>query len=177
MQYIISTFVFFFALRLISLSYSIRNEKRILKKGAVQHGKLNSLLLTLAHIAYYFSALYEAYASDIAFNDISIAGVCVMGFAYGMLFYVIYKLRDVWTVKLYIVPDQRLETSFLFRTVRHPNYFLNIIPELVGVALLCNAWYTLAIGLPLYACLIIVRVRQEEQAMKSLWAKAEHRQG
>ena len=153
MQYIIIIFLSFFALRLISLSFSIRNEKRLLKKGGKQYGKFNSLLLTLAHIAFYF----------------------VMLFAYVMLFYVMYKLRDVWTVKLYIVPNQRIERSLLFRTVRHPNYFLNIMPELIGVALLCNAWYTLCIGFPLYVVLLIVRIRQEEAAMKELFAAAEVR--
>lgn len=169
MCYILIVFIFFFVLRLISLSFSIRNEKRLLKKGAKQYGKFNSLLLTLAHIAYYFGALYEAYGQSSDFNAISIAGIGIMTFAYGMLFYVIYKLRDVWTVKLYIVPNQRIERSFLFRTVRHPNYYLNIIPELIGVALLCNAWVTLCIGFPLYLCLLIVRIRQEEMAMKGLW--------
>ncbi|WP_290541262.1 isoprenylcysteine carboxylmethyltransferase family protein [Alistipes sp.] len=59
--------------------------------------------------------------------------------------------------------------SFLFRTVRHPNYILNIVPELIGVALLCNAWKTLYIGFPLYLCLLVIRIRQEECAMKDLW--------
>ncbi|GAD05527.1 membrane protein, putative [Porphyromonas crevioricanis JCM 15906] len=169
MQYIIITFIVFFALRLTTLSFSIRNEKLLLKKGGVQYGKTNSLLLTLAHIAFYFSALYEAYISEVSFNHLSVAGVAVMTFAYGMLFYVIYKLKDIWTVKLYIVPNQRIEKSFLFRTVRHPNYYLNIMPELIGVALLCNAWVTLCIGFPLYSCLLFVRIRQEENAMKGLW--------
>lgn len=68
MQNIIITFIAFFVLRLLSLSYSIRNEKRLLKSGAVQYGKVNSLLLTLAHIVYYFSALYEAYTSGTTFK-------------------------------------------------------------------------------------------------------------
>ena len=168
MQNIIITFIVFFTLRLLSLAYSIRNEKRLLKNGAVQYGKVNSLLLTLAHVAYYLSALYEAYISGTTFNCFSVCGVLVMGFAYAMLFYVIYKLHDVWTVKLYIVSGQRIEKSFLFRTVRHPNYYLNIIPELIGVGLLCNAWYTLFIGLPIYVCLLAVRIRQEEKVMKKL---------
>lgn len=170
MQYIVTTFICFFVLRLISLAISIRNEKRLLKNGAKQYGKINSLLLTLAHIVYYFGALYEAYIKGVDFNTLSMAGVGVMAFAYGMLFYVIYKLRDVWTVKLYIAPNHRIERSFLFRSIRHPNYYLNIIPELIGVALLCNAWTTLCIGFPLYLCLLIVRIRQEEAAMKELWS-------
>ena len=96
MQNIIITFIAFFVLRLLSLSYSIRNEKRLLKSGAVQYGKVNSLLLTLAHIVYYFSALYEAYTSGTTFNYFSVCGVFIMGFAYAMLFYVIYKLHDLY---------------------------------------------------------------------------------
>lgn len=168
MYYIILTFVVFFTLRLLSLAYSVRNEKRLQKQGAVQYGKFNSLLLTLAHIAFYFGALYEANATSTTFNNISATGAGIMAFAYTMLFYVIYKLRDVWTLKVYIVPNHRIERSFLFRTVRHPNYFLNILPELFGVALLCNAWTTLCIGYPLYCILLLIRIRQEETAMKGL---------
>lgn len=86
MTYIIITFTLFFVLRLVSLSYSIRNEKRIVQAGAVQYGKTNSLCLTLAHIAYYFSALYEAYATGVSFNRTSWIGAAVMAFAYLMLF-------------------------------------------------------------------------------------------
>lgn len=168
MYYIILTFAAFFTLRLLSLAYSVRNEKRLQKQGAIQYGKFNSLLLTLAHIAFYFGALYEADAKSIVFNGTSAMGVGIMAFAYTMLFYVIYKLRDVWTLKLYIVPNHRIERSFLFRTVRHPNYYLNILPELLGVALLCNAWTTLCIGYPLYCILLFIRIRQEETAMKGL---------
>ena len=103
MQYVMIVFVAFFALRLFSLYFSIRNEKRLVRRGAIQYGKFNSLLLALAHVAYYFSALYEAYAADVEFEKTSGVGVAVMLFAYVMLFYVIYKLRDVWTVKLYIL--------------------------------------------------------------------------
>lgn len=173
MKHILLTFLVFFILRLLSLSFSIRNEKRLLKKGAKQYGKRNSLLLTLAHVAYYFGALYESYAQGTDFDAVSTVGAGVMAFAYAMLFFVIYKLRDVWTVKLYIVPHQRIERSFLFRTVRHPNYYLNILPELIGVALLCHAWLTLCVGFPLYLCLLVVRIRQEEAAMKGLWSRAD----
>lgn len=158
----------FFCLRLTTLFFSIRNEKRIKGRGAVEYGHGNSALLTLAHIAYYAAAIYECYASAAMFDNVSMVGVGVMAFAYVVLFYVIYKLRDIWTVKLYILKNQRIDRSFLFRNVRHPNYFLNIIPELIGTALLCHAWYTLCIGLPIYLIPLFVRIRQEEQAMKGM---------
>ncbi len=168
MRYIFITFLVFFILRLISLYISISNEKKLINKGAKQYGKKNSLFLTIAHLIFYLSALFEAYFTNIVFNFFSILGVVIITFAYLILFYVIYKLRDIWTVKLYIVPNQRIEKSFLFKTVRHPNYFLNIIPELIGVGLLCNAWYTLVICLPVYLVFLAVRIRQEEKVMKGM---------
>lgn len=168
MQTIVSVFIAFFALRLLTLYYSIRNEKRILKRGGIQYGKRNSLFLTLAHVVYYFGSLSEAYWHQTTFDKVSLVGLGIMAFAYAMLFYVVYKLRDIWTVKLYIVPNQRIERSFLFRVVRHPNYYLNIIPELIGVTLLCHAWLTCCVVFPIYVYLLVVRVRQEEQAMSGL---------
>lgn len=58
-------------------------------------------------------------------------------------------------------------TTPLFRFVRHPNYYLNIIPELIGFALTLHAFWTLAIGLPLYLVPLVIRIRQEEGTMRA----------
>ena len=54
----------------------------------------------------------------------------------------------------------------IFKYFRHPNYFLNIIPELVSISLICQAWITLAIGLPVYLIPLTIRIVQEEKVMK-----------
>lgn len=169
MKEITLIFAGFFALRLCSLAYSIRNERKLIALGAKQYGQKNSLLLTLAHIIYYASTLSEGFMRETTLGTTSWVGLGVLVFAYSMLGYVIYKLHDVWTLKLYIAPEHRIERSWLFRTVRHPNYYLNIIPELIGLALLCGAWCTLAFGLPLYAIILWRRIRLEEEVMASLW--------
>jgi len=84
-----------------------------------------------------------------------------------MLWIVIYSLGDRWTVKLIIAPGQAINKSFMFKYFRHPNYFLNILPELVSIALICQAWYTLLIGLPLYLIPLTIRIVQEEKVMKT----------
>src|SRR5437870_13907816 len=44
------------------------------------------------------------------------------------------SLHDALPIfKLLIASDHTLNQSGLFRWVRHPNYFLNILPELVGL--------------------------------------------
>jgi isoprenylcysteine carboxyl methyltransferase (ICMT) family protein YpbQ len=84
-----------------------------------------------------------------------------------ILWLVIFNLKDVWTVKLFIAKEHTLNNSLLFKYFRHPNYFLNIIPELIAIALICQAWYTLLIGLPLYLIPLTIRIVQEEKVMKT----------
>lgn len=70
-------------------------------------------------------------------------------------------------MKLMITPEQKINKSFIFKYFRHPNYFLNIIPELISIALICQAWFTLFVGLPLYLILLAIRIVQEEKLMKA----------
>jgi isoprenylcysteine carboxyl methyltransferase (ICMT) family protein YpbQ len=75
-------------------------------------------------------------------------------------------LNRLWTVKLLIASDHVLNQSVLFRWVRHPNYFLNIIPELCGLALIMGAWIVLVLGLSCYLLVLRVQIRQEEEVMQ-----------
>ncbi|GIZ14512.1 isoprenylcysteine carboxyl methyltransferase family protein [Capnocytophaga catalasegens] len=170
MQEVVILFCCFFALRLISLGISLRNEKRIKAFGGVQYGRVNSILLTLAHIAFYFLCLFEAIHNDnLSLDSTSKWGIVLLVFAYVMLFYVIYQLREVWTLKIYILPEHKMNKSFLFKWIKHPNYFLNILPELIGMALLCKASLTFYVLFPIYLVILAVRIRQEENAMKHLY--------
>jgi isoprenylcysteine carboxyl methyltransferase (ICMT) family protein YpbQ len=166
MNTIIILFVATVAFRLASLVKSVANEKKLSKANAVEYGKKNSIWLTIAHTLFYLSCLSEALLSGKTANTITWIGVGVFVFSMIVLWTVIFSLKDVWTVKLYIAPYQEVNRSFIFKYFRHPNYFLNIIPELVAIALICQAWYTLVIGLPVYFIPLIIRIVQEEKVMK-----------
>ncbi|MGL4779848.1 MAG: isoprenylcysteine carboxyl methyltransferase family protein [Bacteroidales bacterium] len=158
-----------FILRLFTLFISISNEARLRKEGAIEFGKVNSTVLTILHVLFYASSAYESWVCQITLDTISYIGLCVFIFSYIILLYVIYQLRKVWTVKLYIAKEHEINQSFLFRYVKHPNYFLNIIPELIGIGLLCHAWVTMIIILPVYLISLFIRINQEEKAMKHLF--------
>lgn len=159
----------FFVLRLFTLFISISNESRLKKEGAIEFGKANSAILTLLHIIFYATSAYEAWLDKVQLDKIGYIGIALFIFAYIMLLFVIYQLRHVWTVKLYIAKKHDINRSFLFRYVKHPNYFLNIIPELIGVGMLCHSWVAMLIILPLYLISLFVRIKQEEKAMKHLF--------
>jgi isoprenylcysteine carboxyl methyltransferase (ICMT) family protein YpbQ len=65
-----------------------------------------------------------------------------------------------------VARGHRLNQSALFRWVRHPNYFLNIVPELLAVAFVAGAWVTLAALFPVYLLVLTVRIVQEERVMR-----------
>lgn len=161
-------FTIILTLRFYTLFISIRNEKALVAKGAIQYGKINSMLLSIAHVAFYIAAIYEANYRLIGFDEVSQIGLAILIFSIVMLFYVIYALKEIWTVKIYILPNHKINRSFLFKYVRHPNYFLNIIPELIGLSLFCHAVNTVMIGLPIYLIILAVRIKQEEKAMAHL---------
>lgn len=156
----------FFILRLFSLFFSIKNEKRLKKEGAIEYGKTNSVFMTILHVFFYTGSFIEATINNTQYTRITFIGILFFSFSYSILLYVMYQLRSIWTVKLYIAKNHKINTAFLFKYIRHPNYFLNIIPELLGIGFVCKAWYTMTIILPLYAIVMAIRITQEESVMK-----------
>lgn len=170
---ILNIFYLFLLARFFSVVISARNEKKLKQSGAVEFGVLNSKILVVSHFVYYGACVTEGYLRHEAFNDlISTSGLCLYVFSILMLYLVIYQIRHIWTVKL-IIADPKvhiINKTPLFKYIRHPNYFLNVIPELIGIALLFHAWYTLSIGFVLYLIPLITRIVQEETVMKKTFS-------
>lgn len=154
------------AIRLATLVISLRNEKAMKAAGAVELGAQNSGILAGCHILFYLAAIGEGLWRGDAPDAVTWIGLALYVFGIAVLFLVIRLLGRFWTVKLILARDHVLVTHPLFRQVRHPNYYLNLLPELVGLALTFHAFGTLLIGLPLYAIPLFIRIRQEEAAMK-----------
>lgn len=158
--------VFAVASRIASLVVSLRHEAALKRAGAVEYGALNSNVLALCHVLFYAAAIWEGWAHGPVLDAVAAAGVALYLVALLFLGYVVHLLGRLWTVKLIIASDHSLVTHPLFRVIRHPNYFLNIVPELVGLCLALHSFKTLAIGLPIYLVPLTVRIVQEEKAMR-----------
>jgi isoprenylcysteine carboxyl methyltransferase (ICMT) family protein YpbQ len=158
--------------RIASVAVSKRHETKLRAEGAIEHGALNTKLLAIVHGLYYFAAFGEGWIRQVQFDAVSAFGLIVFVAAMLMLVWIVRLLGPVWTVKIMIAQNHPVSRHWLFRTIRHPNYFLNILPELIGYALIFHAWWTLVIGLPIYVIVLAVRIRQEERAMRDLFARA-----
>lgn len=157
-----------FVLRLYFLKISLRNEQQILANGGSEYGVQNTKLLTVVHIVFYLSCLSEAVLKQASFDGLSVLGLAVLFFSMMMLCWVTRILGDIWTVKLMLVKNHRFIDHWLFRTVKHPNYFLNIIPELIGLSLLCHSKYSFIILFPIYMVVLYRRIHEENILLKEV---------
>ena len=159
-------FVFAALLRLGSLFVSKRNEARLRAEGAEEFGAGNTRLMAVLHATFYVAAFVEGWWRGSHMDALAWFGLALYGVSMLVLLYVIRELGSVWTVKVFLAKRHILNQTWLFRTVRHPNYFLNILPELVGLALAMKAWLTLTILLPCYLVVLFRRIKVEEEVMR-----------
>lgn len=156
--------------RFAMLAVPIRNEKVLRAGGAIEHGATNSSLLAIAHIAFYVAASVEGMVRGPEVDAVTGIGLAIYLFGAAMLFVVSRLLGRLWAVKLLIARDHEFVTHPLLRRVRHPNYYLNFLPELVGYALTLHAIVTLTVGLAIYLVPLAMRIRLEERVMRDTLA-------
>lgn len=161
MLYII--FILITLFRLVVLYISKQNEKKLISIGAIEYGKATSKYLAVLHTAFYFSAFIEGIIKHVRLDLLSYIGLMIIAFSFVVLLFVIRSLNRYWTVKLIFEYNHQINNNWVFKTIKHPNYFLNIIPELIGVTLLFHAYWTfLLLSIPYIICLYL-RIRQEDQ--------------
>ena len=155
--------------RVLSVVISLFNEHKLKRVKAVEFGASNSRLLIIMHVLFYIACAIELYINETNLNSTaSTYGFCIYLFSIFILYYVIYSLRSIWTFKLIIAPPDyhHLNKGFLFKYFRHPNYYLSVIPELIGIAIYCHSWHSLLFIFPIYLIPLIKRIRLEESIMK-----------
>jgi len=153
--------------RLWTLHVASTNEKRLKINGAMEYGYGSTLAVWISTGAIYAGALIEGDTLRHAqFDRVAAIGLAIYIFSAMALIWVMRTLGPFWSGKVLIAPGHKLVVHPIFRTIKHPNYFLNMIPELVGFTIMLHAFITLAVGLPLFLISIFFRIRVEEQALK-----------
>lgn len=156
--------------RLWTLLVSVRNERRMKSAGAREFGRGNSMALGILHSLIYIAAMVEGFRKGVPLDGIALTGMAVYVFGALGLVFVIRTLGKFWSLKLLIASNHELVVHPLFRALKHPNYFLGVLPELAGFVLLLHAGWTAAIGLPVYLISLWLRIRLEEKVMGEQFA-------
>lgn len=154
--------------RVTVLLISKNNEKKLILLGGKEYGKLVSKLLAILHTLFYFCSFFEGIYKKVELDIYSVIGIIIITFSFIILIRVIQVLGENWTVKFIIVDEQSLNSSWLFKYIKHPNYFLNIIPELIGLTMFFHSWITIMFFFLPYGICLYMRITEEDKLLAEL---------
>lgn len=148
--------------RLAELWWAKQNEARLFAAGGVEYGRSHFALIVLFH-AVWMAGLW-LFAYDHAVEPVFLALFVVLQFA---RLWVLATLGRRWTIRVIVVPGERLVARGPYRWLRHPNYAV-VSGEIAVVPL--------ALGLPIYAfvfsilnaAVLAVRIRAENTALAAV---------
>ncbi len=145
--------------RLAELWWARQNEARLVAAGGIEYGQSHLALMIAVHVAWLVGLWALAYGRPVG-------TVYLLFFIILQLvrFWVLLTLGRRWTIRVVIVPGERLIARGPYRFLRHPNYAV-VIGEIAVVPL--------ALGLPFYALVfsilnatvLAVRIKEENAAL------------
>src|SRR2546427_12635506 len=112
---LLTLFIGALLLRVGSVAVSMRHEKALKAHGAREYGRRTSHLLAAAHALVYGGALVEGLWRSTQPTRWTLVGMLLYGMSIMTLLLVWRALQGLWTVKLLIASDHRLNRSALFR--------------------------------------------------------------
>lgn len=123
--------------RVAELWWATQNERRLFAAGGVEYGHSHLLLMVALHAAWMLGLWALAY-------DRPVQPVFLLLFVVVQMarYWVLLTLGRRWTIRIIVLPGERLVADGPYRFLRHPNYAV-VTAEIAIVPL--------ALGLPLYA--------------------------
>jgi methyltransferase len=148
--------------RVAELWWAKQNEARLMASGGIEHGHSHLPLMILFHAAWLAGLWLLAY--DRPVEPFYLAFFVVLQMA---RFWVLATLGRRWTIRIIVVPGERLVARGPYRLLRHPNYAV-VTGEIAVVPL--------ALGLPAYAlvfsvlnaAVLTIRITAENVALARL---------
>jgi len=128
--------------RLAELWWAKQNEARLMASGGIEYGHPHLPLMILFHAAWMVGLWLLAY--DRPVEPVFLALFVVLQMT---RFWVLATLGRRWTIRIIVVPGERLVARGPYRFLRHPNYAV-VTGEIAIVPL--------ALGLPVYALVFSV---------------------
>ncbi len=158
------TFIsFVILLRIGELVLSGKNEKWLLKNGAVEYGKKHYPFIVALHVLFIFSLILE-YSTQ----QTTTFSLFFLVFYFALLAFktwVIFSLGKFWNTKIYHIHDVPLIKKGPYKYFKHPNYFI-VIAEIAVIPLAFHLYYTAIIFTVLNAIMLMVRIKVENRILE-----------
>ncbi|MEI8278734.1 MAG: isoprenylcysteine carboxylmethyltransferase family protein [Bacteroidota bacterium] len=148
--------------RLSELLIAKRNEKWLLKNGAIEYGKAHYPVIVLMHTLFFVSMIIEYNAIPDKTIDTPFLIVCIILILTKA--WVIGSLGNYWNTKIFRIPNTALVKKGAYKYVKHPNYII-VVCELAAIPLVFHLYYTAIIFSLLNALMLSVRLREENKIL------------
>jgi methyltransferase len=148
--------------RLAELYVSSKNEKWLLKNGAVQYGKVHYPFMVAMHTLFIISVITEY-----IWRDDTIVSYPLIIFFFVLIVIkviVISTLGHYWNTKIYKVPGTRPVATGIYKYIKHPNYII-VICEIAVIPLAFGLYYTAVTFSILNAVMLYVRIKKENEVL------------
>lgn len=145
--------------RLAELMLSARNTRRLIERGAREHGRGHYPLIVAVHVLW-LAALW-GFALPRPIDGFWLALYVLLEIARA---WVLITLGSRWTTRIIILPDAPLVESGPYRLINHPNYWV-VIGEIAVLPLVFGVWQVALIFTLLNGAVLAIRIREENRAL------------
>lgn len=146
--------------RLLELAISVRNERRLRARGAVEHGARHFPLFILVHGGWLLAILTAT--PPARWPDPWLLGLFVL--LQAARIWVLSSLGERWTTRILVLPGAPLVRRGPYRFLRHPNYVV-VALEIAILPLAFGLWQIALTFSILNALLLVLRIHVEERAL------------
>ena len=153
--------------RLLELFYSLRNERKLRARGAVERGRGHYPVIVAVHTLWLAWTLVEGLqrGPEIpAWWPLPLAAFLLVQ---PLRYWAILSLGTNWNTRVLVVPGGKLVRRGPYRYFPHPNYVV-VAVEVLTFPLIFGAWITAIVFSLLNAALLYVRIKTENRALKEL---------
>lgn len=152
--------------RLLELRLSRRNERVLIKAGAVEHGAGHYSLMVMLHAGLLAGSLAETWLLARPFIDaVGYPMLAILALAGAGRIWVISTLGERWTTKVFVAPGSNRIRTGPYRYFSHPNYAI-VVVEGVALPLVHTNWITAIVFTVANAVLLTIRIRVENRALE-----------
>jgi methyltransferase len=148
--------------RLGELWLSNRNTRRLLAQGGHEVGAAHYPFIVAVHVLW-LAALWW-FAPGRPIDGFWLAMFVLVELA---RIWVLASLGPRWTTRIIVMPEAPLVRRGPYRFVAHPNYVV-VVAEIAVLPLVWGLWQVALIFSALNAAVLYVRIRRENDALRSL---------
>ena len=161
-----TVFIFLIVQRVTELFISRKNEKWMMNRGGIEHGKAHYPYIVLLHILFLVSFFIEVQVFQRELTEIWFVIFPILFLTQIMRYWAVLSLGNYWNTKIMIVPGDVVISRGPYKFVKHPNYIV-VAVELLFIPLLFNAYFTAILFTLMNVVMMTIRIPAEESALQT----------